>query len=138
MNTPPRADTFTPLRTDADVLRRIEQLIEPAARLRQSLWLFFLDGDQQQLPVVAPIDDIPDEPDLELVGNLCFIVSEVLGDSEPEGSVVMVLTRPGPVIPDTADQAWRDSLSAAAAARGARIRMLCLATPEGVARLSGD
>jgi hypothetical protein len=137
MNTPPRAETFTPLRTDADVVRRVEQLIEPAARLRQSLWLFFLDENQQQLPVIAPIDDIPDEPDLELVGNLCFIISEVLGDSEPEGSVVLVLTRPGPGVPDSADQAWRDTLSAAAAVHGVRIRMMCLATPEGVAALIG-
>jgi hypothetical protein len=133
MTTPPE---LAPLRTEADVLRRIEQLIEPDARRRQSLWLFFLDRNQQQLPVVVPIDDVPDDPEPELVGNLCYIVSEVLGESEPEGSVVFVLTRPGLVTPDDTDRTWRDRLRDAAAEHGARIRMMCLATPDGVVALA--
>jgi hypothetical protein len=133
MTTPPE---LAPLHTDADVLRRVDQLIQPDARLRETLWLFFLDRNQQQLPVVVPIDDVPDDPEPELVGNLCCIVSEVLGDSEPEGSVVFVLTRPGPMTPDYADRTWRDRLRDAAAAHGTRIRMMCLATPGGVVTLA--
>jgi hypothetical protein len=49
----------------------------------------------------------------------------------------MVLTRPGPAVADSADQTWRDTLRAAAAVHGARIRMMCLATPEGVAAING-
>lgn len=127
---------LAPVHTEDDVLRRVDQLIEPDMRRRQSLWLFFLDRNQQQLPVVVPIDDVPDDPDPELVGNLCFIVSEVLGDSEPQGSVVFVLTRPGPVMPEEPDRTWRDRLRDAAAEHGARIRMMCLATPEGVVPLA--
>jgi hypothetical protein len=133
MTTPPE---LVPLHTEADVLRRIEQLIEPDARCRQSLWLFFLDRNQHQLPVVVPIDDVPDDPEPELVGNLCYIVAEVLGDSEPEGSVVFVLTRPGPAVPDEGDRTWRDRLRDAAAEHRARIRMTCLATPDGVVPLT--
>jgi hypothetical protein len=133
MTTPPQ---LAPLHTDADVLRRVDQLIEPDARLRQTLWLFFLDRNQQQLPVVVPIDDVPDDPDPELVGSLCFIIAEVLGDAEPEGSVVLVLTRPGAATPGYADHTWRDRLKDAAAEHGARIRMMCLATPDGVVPLT--
>lgn len=133
MTTPPE---LAPLHTDADVLRRVDQLIEPDARLRQTLWLFFLDRNQQQLPVVVPIDDVPDDPDPELVGSLCFIIAEVLGDAEPEGSVVLVLTRPGAVTPGHADRTWRDRLKDAAAEHGARIRMICLATPDGAVPLT--
>ena len=133
MTTPPE---LAPVQTEDDVLRRVGQLIEPDMRLRQSLWLFFFDRNQQQLPVVVPIDDVPDDPDPELVGNLCFIVSEVLGDSEPQGSVVFVLTRPGPVMPEEPDLTWRDRLREAAAEHGAPVRMLCLATPEGVVPLA--
>jgi hypothetical protein len=133
MTTPPQ---LAPLHTDADVLRRVDQLIEPDARLRQTLWLFFLDRNQQQLPVVVPIDDVPDDPDPELVGSLCFIIAEVLGDAEPKGSVVLVLTRPGAAAPGYADRTWRDRLKDAADEHGARIRMMCLATPDGVVPLT--
>jgi hypothetical protein len=134
MTTPP---DLVPLHTEADVLRRAGQLIDPDARARQSLWLFFLDRYQHQLPVVAPIDDVPDDPEPELVGNLCYIVAQVLGDSEPQGSVVFVLTRPGVPVPEDADRTWRDRLRDAAAGHGVRIRMTCLATPDGVVPL-GD
>jgi hypothetical protein len=134
MATPPRV-SLDPVHTDSDVLLRIQQLIEPAVRKRHSLWLFFLDRNQQQLPVVVPIDDVPDDPDPELVGNLCWIIAEVLGDHEPEGSVVFALTRPGTASPDGFDRIWHDRLRDAAAVHNARIRMTCLATPEGVLAL---
>jgi hypothetical protein len=135
MTTPPE---LAPVLTDEDVLRRVDQLIDPDARRRQSLWLFFLDRNQQQLPVVVPIDDVPDDPEPEVVGNLCFIIAEVLGESEPEGSVVVARTRPGAVTPDGTDRTWRDRLRDGAAEHGARIRMMCLATPGGVVPLSAD
>jgi hypothetical protein len=137
MTSPPTAETLTsPLRTDADVLARIEQLIAPADRVRQSLWLFFLDQDQAQLPVVMPIADVPDDPDPELVGNLCWTIAEALGGSGPAGSVVITLTHPGPASPGDADRTWHTRLRDGAAAHDAHVRMMCLATPEGVAPLS--
>jgi hypothetical protein len=129
MDTPPQ-----PVHTDPEVRKRVEQLIEPGVRLRHSLWLFFLDGNDVQLPVIVPIDDVPDDPDPELVGNLCWIIAEVLGDNE--GSVVITLTRPGPAVTDGPDRVWHDRLRDAAAAHSARIRMMCLATPDGVVPLT--
>jgi hypothetical protein len=126
-----------PVRTDPEVRDRVKQLIEPYVRLRHSLWLFFLDGNDVQLPVVVPINDVPDDPEPELVGNLCWIIAEVLGENEPEGSVVITLTRPGPAVPDDADRIWHDRLRDGAAAHSARIRMMCLATPDGVVPLTG-
>jgi hypothetical protein len=126
----------SPIHSDDDVLTRVEQLIEPQWRTWRSLWLFFLDRNQTQLPVVTPIDDVPEDPEPELVGRLCWIISEVLGDVEPGGSVVITLTRPGPAAPDELDLVWRDRLRDGAATHGVRIRMTCLATPHGVLSLA--
>ncbi|HEX6524201.1 MAG TPA: hypothetical protein VF070_30005 [Streptosporangiaceae bacterium] len=138
MATPPITDTLTsPVHTDSDVLFRVEQLIDVTYRFRQSLWLFFLDANQAPLPVVVPIEDVPDDPDPELVGNLCWIIAEVLASSQPDGSVVITLTRPGPPVPGPADRVWHGRLRDAALAQNARIRMMCLATPDGAVPLVG-
>jgi hypothetical protein len=137
MATPPITDTLTsPVHTDGDVLYRVEQLIDVTHRFRQSLWLFFLDGNQAPLPVIVPVEDVPDDPDPELVGNFCWIIAEVLTGYEPGGSAVITLTRPGPAIPNPGDRIWHGRLRDAAAAHGARIRMMCLATPDGVVPLA--
>jgi hypothetical protein len=134
METPPPPDG-DPIRTDAEVLHRIGQLIDPAARMQQGLWLFFLDRHARQMPVVVPIDDVPDDPEPELVGNLCWIIAEVLGDAEPEGSVVIALTRAGVAQAEGADLRWHEHLLDAAAVHGVRLRMICLATPDGILSL---
>src|SRR5579859_772837 len=131
MVTPPGV----PVRTDADVLARVAELVAPAEREPPALWLFFLDGEQRLLPVVVPVDGIPDEPEPYIVRNLCWIISNVITDGEPGGSVVIALTRPGPPLPDDTVTAWHDALREAAGAEGAPVRMICLATPEGTAAL---
>ena len=139
MTTPHMADTFTgPVHTDADVLSRVELLIDPVDRLRQSLWLFFLDRDDKQSPVVVPVEDVPDDPEPDLVGNLCWIIAEVLRGTEPEGSVIITLTRPGPAVVGEMDRLWHERLQDAAILHSARIRMMCLATPAGVLPLTRD
>ncbi len=72
------------------------------------------------------------------MGNLCWIIAEVLASSQPEGSVVITLTRPGPPVPGPADRIWHARLREAALAQNARIRMMCLATPDGVVPLADD
>jgi hypothetical protein len=133
MTTPPSTATLSrPLRTDTDILTRIEQLIDPIDRVRPGLWLFFLDQNQAQLPVVVPIEDIPDDPEPQLVGNLCWTVAQVMGYGLPADSLVIARTRPGPATPDETDRTWYIRLRDAAALHGAPVRMICLATPEGV------
>lgn len=131
---PPTSDE-APVATEEDVLSRVDRAVDPASRRRQSLWLFFLDGDGAMLPVVVPVDDVPDRPDASSTDSLCDVVTQVLGTSEPEGSVVMALTRPGPATVSDVDRAWHRALRESASRRGARIRMLCSVTPAGVRQL---
>ena len=88
------------------------------------------------MPVVVAIDDVPDHPDLPLVGNVCWIVSRVLAEHEPEGSAVIALSRPGTPDIGEVDRYWYLALRTGAREHGTAIRMLCLATPGGVRELS--
>jgi hypothetical protein len=133
----PDSDLAAPLRTHDDVLRRVDLLLDERARQLRSVVLLFLDGDGRQLPVVVPIDDVPDRPDALLVANLCWIIAEAV-TQYPGGSAVVVVTRPEAGQVSDADRYWASTINRAARERGAPIRMLCLATPSGVVRLTAD
>jgi hypothetical protein len=133
---PPRYSPHDePLRTDTEILARIGQLIPASAREWRSLVLFFLDGQARTLPVVVPIDDVPEDPEPAVLENLCWILSQVLGEHEPGASVVIMLTRPGAARADGSDLLWRERMGDAAAKQGVRVRLVCLATPCGLLKL---
>jgi hypothetical protein len=134
----PEFDPADALVTDTDVLRRIDRLLDRDSRQERSVWLLFLTSDGTQLPVVVPIDDVPERPDPELVGNLCHMVADVLSDAAPEGSAVITLTRPGSETVDDTDRYWFRTLHGAAREQGVPVRMLCLATKAGIRQLTLD
>jgi hypothetical protein len=125
-----------PVRTDAEVLARIAWIIDAEAAATRRLWLFFLDHNGIQSSVLVPIDDIPEFPDSQLVGNVCYIVSQVMSDDEPGGSAVITLSRPGPAVVSEMDLNWLRALRRGAKKHQSSIRMFCLATPDGVLELS--
>lgn len=134
----PTFDLAVPLNTDADLLGRIDSVVGQDLRRRRSLWVLFLSGDGAQLPVVVPIDDVPERPDPELVGSLFGIIASVLQDAAPDGSAAFALTRPGSGIMCDSDRYWVRSLHDAAAEFHAPIRLICLATAGGVRQLALD
>jgi hypothetical protein len=131
----PASDIAVPLRTDGDVLRRIDLLIDQDARQLRSIWLLFVSASGVQLPAVVPIDGVPEYPDLTTARSLCWVIAEALRENVPGGHAVVVLTRPGAGAADDADLDWAATLHRAARDRGASLRMVCLATPSGVCRL---
>lgn len=135
---PPDIDLTAPLSTDHDVIGRVDRLLDQQSRRRRSLWLLFLASGGVQLPVVVPIDDVPKRPDPHLVGNLCDVIAQVLGEAAADGSAVIALTRPGDETVDDSDRYWFRTLQAAALERGAAIRMICLATEASVRQLTLD
>lgn len=136
MNTPHATEVLaTPVRTDADVLARVDAIVDEQARELRTLWLFFIGPDGLQSNVVVPVDPLPDDPDTELVGSLCQIVSEVLSGSLPGGRAVVTLSRPGAAGPGAGDLRWLRALQEGIAGHDTPVRMLCLATPAGVTEL---
>ena len=133
---PPPHDVSA-LLTDDDVRRRVASLIGPALRDR-TLWLFLLDGDRRQSPVLVPVEDMPHLPDDVVDGLGCVLeglLLELATDAGP-GSVVLVWERLGPddVLP--ADLAWAEALTTTCRARDVVLRGVYLVTPGDTKRLS--
>ena len=126
-----------PLLTDADVLVRVEQLVEPAAADRR-LWIMWVDGDGQQAPVIVPVDDMPRHPDRSQLDGLAEVLAGLRDELATESgpcSVVFTLERLGRdgVLPG--DRAWAAALAAACELAGTPLRGAFLATGGGVRRL---
>jgi hypothetical protein len=136
MSLPPD-DVPALLSTDEEILARIGLILDADARQQRSLVVQFLDAQDRELPVVVPVDGIPRQPDGPTVTNLCWIISQVLDEHAPGGSVVLTLTRPGSDEIGSEDRGWRDAIASAAADEGASIRLMCLGTRDGVRVLRG-
>jgi hypothetical protein len=124
-----------PVITDADVLTRVDVIIEPEARKPLTLWVFFLNPDGTQPMVIMPIDDIPEQPD---VGDGEFVfqmLSHLYGPDSPGGSLILTISRDGPIAMTDGDRCWLRALQHGVAEYAAPVRMFCLATPEGVREL---
>jgi hypothetical protein len=124
-----------PVITDDDVLERVAAIVDPAARRHRTLWLFFLEGDGTQANLVVPVDDVPERPDAGLVGNLCYVASESIAQAPRLRSVVITLSRPGTAHRTDSDRHFLRTLQHGASRHATPVRMLCLATPEGVREL---
>jgi hypothetical protein len=123
------------IRADQDVLGRVGAVIAPSARRDRTLWLFFLDPDGGQASLVVPIDDIPERPAASMLGNVCYVATESIAHSWPGGSVVIALSRPGTLKLTDSDRHILRAFQHGAGVHGTPIRMLCLATPQGVREL---
>lgn len=124
-----------PVVTDHDVLARVGDIIDPAARRDRALWLFFLERDGTQANLVVPIDDIPERPDPPAVANVCYVASESVARAPRILSVIITLSRPGTVRRSESDRHILRALQHGAARHATPVRMLVLATPEGVREL---
>jgi hypothetical protein len=87
---------------------------------------------------VVPIDGVPERPDPQSVGNMCFVIADVLAQQAPGGTAVVVLTRPGSETVDDTDRYWFRAIHGAAREHGAAIRMVSLATRTNVRQLTVD
>lgn len=81
----------------------------PGGFATSSLWMVFLDDDSRLTPVIVPIEDIPAEPDEQFVGNLAYIIGDLLSDSAA-ASVALLLSRPGSRAMTEADRRWARAL----------------------------
>ena len=71
----------------------------------RTLWLLFLDEANRPIKLIVPIEDIPAEPDGEVLDRIARMLDEVLDDGCP-GTVPMLLSRPGPGAMTGNDRRW--------------------------------
>ncbi len=124
-----------PVISDDDVLGRVAAVIDPAARQHRTLWLLFLDRDGTQADLAMPVDGLPERPGAAAAGHVCFVAAESIAQAPGLVSVVITLTRPGTLHRTDADRHLLRALQHGASRYAAPVRMLCLATPEGVREL---
>jgi len=126
-----------PLADDAALLAFAKFLHDGVTPRRRTLWFVMLDGERRPLPVIVPIDHVPNEPDVLMVDNLGHAWREILQD-EPGASILLMLERPGSAAASFEDHAWRVALRAAAAEHDLTVAAFFLATADGVAALAPD
>ena len=126
-----------PLADDAALLAFANFLHDGVRPRRRTLWFVMLDGERRPLPVIVPVDHVPDEPDLRLVSDLGRAWREIL-QCEPGAAILLMLERPGSSAASFEDHAWRVALRAAAAEHDLAVAAFFLATADGVVALAPD
>ncbi|WP_346619294.1 hypothetical protein [Blastococcus montanus] len=109
MTTPPLADV--PVRSATDLTDRWLAVLDPPEFGARSLWLTWFGADGRQLPIVVPVDDLPQRPDPALLAGLREVHAGVLHDQlGGSGHLALALCRPGEPAVTADDVAWADAL----------------------------
>ena len=125
------------LRSDAEVLERVRQLIGTASHPRQ-LWVMWLDGDGRQAPVVVPISDVPPDADAEMLRGLGEVLNGLrseLHTDAGDGSVIFALERIGEDLTLAMDRRWAAALRDICDQVGVAVRGVFLSTDSRVVPL---
>jgi hypothetical protein len=124
-----------PVISDDDVLGRVAAVIDPEARQHRTLWWLFLGRGGIQADLAAPVDGLPDRPGAAAAEHVCYLASESIAQAPAVVSVVITLTRAGALQWTDADRHLLRALQHGAGRYATPVRMLCLATPDGVREL---
>src|SRR3712207_6361870 len=95
--------TTIPLTDDHQLTQRWADLLAPGAVGTRTLWLAWLRPDGTMLPVLVPIEDMPERATaagLRGVPELHAAVAGLDGVDPDELHLTMALERPGPFNPD--------------------------------------
>jgi hypothetical protein len=102
-----------PIRTAQDLTDRWTALLDPPVFGARSLWLSWIGNDGLMLPVVVPIDDLPELPDAALLMGLRQVHDGVTDDHlDGEGHLAMALCRPGRPEITASDDEWAEEFRA--------------------------
>lgn len=118
-----------PLLTDDDVLERARSIVGTA--VKRTLWVFLLDDENVQLPVLLPIDDYPGTPYGGNAERIAAGLAEVM-EATPAVQVVFVWERHRAEATTEDERVWARELSLACAAADVRVRAQLISHARGV------
>ena len=101
------ADPHAPVRDLGDLVRHVEAIVPVA--VRRQLWTLFFDDDDVPLPLMVPLEGIPEVPDtsaLDHYGDALAAVATEFG----AGTVAFVLERVGAASCGPSDRRWAEGL----------------------------
>lgn len=105
MTKPPLADV--PIRSGAELTARWATLLDPPVFGARSLWLMWLGSDGRMLPIVVPVDDVPELSDYRTLAGLRELHGAVVGTHlDGRGHLAMALCRPGAPEATAMDDEW--------------------------------
>ena len=130
-------DQMPPIRSQDDLHRHWRALMGPLGFSGRQLWLNVLGADRRPTPVLLQVDEVPAVPEPPLLDGLMAVIEELLQD-EPDGSVAVLLARPGSASMSPADRGFARALAAAARCSGVPLEPLHLATDEEVLAFAPD
>jgi hypothetical protein len=108
--TPP--PPYSVVRTPAELLAMWQGLMGAGGFSVRSVWLVFFDDQFRMQPVIVPIDDLPAEPDPQLIDNLVGVVRGLV-DNEAAATVALLISRDGPTGMTESDRRWARAFRAA-------------------------
>lgn len=124
-----------PLDTPEAVERRIRDTVGRA--IRRQTWLLLLDEQLRQLPVMLPIEDLPERPEAATAEGLAGMFTMVADEFAVHG-VVVVLERPGEGVIHADERAWLRSFDTALRDAGLKNSGFVLSHTRGVRWLPMD
>jgi len=128
---------LAPVRTDADLLRHWRALMSAGGFTQRSLWTIWFDERGDSLPIIVPIDDVPERPDDQLVDNLISTLGQIIDESEASTAAVL-LSRPGDPRKGAGDLVWARALLASARRQGVPMWPVHLATANQIQAFTPD
>jgi len=129
---------MAPIRTQADLERHWRLLMEPLGFSRPQLWLNVLAPGGQPTAFLAQLEDLPAEPDVRLLDRVMEINRQLLDNHAVDGSLALLLARPGPDRRTGSDVVWAAALTEAASSCGIPLRPIYLATDTDIRIISPD
>ncbi|MET0975521.1 MAG: hypothetical protein ABWX82_07615 [Leifsonia sp.] len=124
-----------PIRTDDEILARVDALIGRACR--RQFWLLFLDRDDRQVPVLLPIEDYPSTPYGGSAEYIAMRIGEITASTDAARVVIVWERRLGPATTE-ADRVWARELGAACAAEDVSVRAQVISHRDGVRWFAAD
>ena len=105
MTKPPLADV--PIRSAAELTNRWATVLDPPIFGARSLWLMWLGNDGLVLPIVVPVDDLPELSDYRLLVGLRELHAAITETHlDGSGQLAMALCRPGSPEITNMDDEW--------------------------------
>jgi len=92
---------------------------------------FVLCDARNEVRVHCPVDDLPARTDPGDCAHAVSVFATALADSEPDGALLVALTRPGPGSVTDPDRVWFHSAHEVCAKVGVRLLGVHLLTPSG-------
>jgi hypothetical protein len=108
---------------------RVGELLPVA--VRRQLWTLFFDADDVQLPMMVPLEGIPDRPSPSAVRSWGLALEAVV-DEFDVAWVCFVVERPGGAEETESDTAWCEELVALGASTGLVVRSVLGCTDDGI------